>query len=185
MGGPYDALPFPRGQKYSQGVGSPQITLDANFGASIAGNVYRVRDEYGEGRVKLLRAVQNRSGATITTTHRCIPFITTDYDDFGKNVDDVMGAAGDVCKPIDDAYAESFTVAEYDIFYVVEKGVTKVNKPTSGGSGHVALTALYADGDGKVTESTAGIGYIVGRAVKAAEDSDTYEYVDVDEGLGW
>ncbi len=184
MGGPYDALPFPRVQSYGQGVSSTIVTIDATFGKNLSGNIYRIRDENAEGSVKLLRVVRNGTGSALTTTHKCVGFAIAAVGEFGRKAVTIV-AAGDPCKPIDDAYSESYSVPSNDLFYVIEKGLTYVNKPTAGGSAITGLGVCYADSDGKATPNTAGLGFVFGRAATTSVDGDTTQLVEVTEGLNY
>jgi hypothetical protein len=184
MGGPYDALPFPRGQSYGQGISSTLVTIDATFGKSLVGNLYRIRDEYAEGNYKILRVVKNASGSALTTTHRFVGFLTSASGYFGRFATTSV-SAGDPVKPIDDAYDVAYSVPANDLFYVVEQGFCKVGKPVTGGSFITAPAPVYTNSSGLAVGTPSGANFVAGRAAITSLDATTEQLIEVEEGLGY
>lgn len=131
-------LPFDVGTTY---FGGDSNLISASVGVGLEGKTYDVNDTtsgLGSGAYKRLRVVRNmgttrlnaslgvRFGATANWLGRKVRGYTTATTDFGMGVDDAL----------------TTSVAQYDLFYVVEQGPFKgqFSKPTTS-------TVAIASGD--------------------------------------
>lgn len=167
----YPQLPFPRGTTYSQGAFTPTAT----DGLQIEGQVYTVWDDDFDMPVKL-RVVRNMTGSTLTlTAGKLIGFKdgSGTFANLGKHAY-ALAADGEPAKPIDGAYAATATAAAYDLFYVVEEGPCVVLKiAASSGQAITAGAKVYGDSSTSKVDATVSSGAAVGRAMEAAESTDT------------
>ena len=90
----------------------------------------------------------------------------------------IADTAGAVCSPVDDEYAATFDVDQYDIFYVVERGFCDLLPESDVDAGDAV--ACYTNGN--VKQATAGQ-YIVGIAQESYSDATTDVKVYVTGGL--
>lgn len=112
-------LPFPRGKTACGGV----LTADATIFKNLEGKVFEVPDtQHKYGSPVKLRVVRNASGSAITVTKGKLYKFATGAGETGGQIAGLNTTAGGVCKPIDDAYAASFSIPANDLFYVVEAG---------------------------------------------------------------
>lgn len=153
------ALPFRRGSTYKDGS---SLTMSATVGEAIVGRVYKTTDS--DGKDLWLRAV--RADAALTNIGgNCVEY-TTGYT--GTNVASIADTAGAVCSPVDDAYASTDDIEQYDIFYVVDKGFVDVFAESDVDAGDAV--ACYTDGD--VKQATAGQ-YVIGIAQESYAAAST------------
>lgn len=153
------ALPFQRGSTYKDGS---TLTLTSSTGEAIVGRVYKTVDS--DGKDLWLRAV--RADAALTDIGgNCVEY-TAGYT--GTNVAAISDTAGAVCSPVDDAYASTFDVAQYDIFYVVERGYCDLLPESDVDAGDAV--SCYTNGN--VKQTTAGQ-YVVGIAQESYSDATT------------
>jgi len=115
-------LPFPRGKTLGDGV----CDLSSTFGQEYWGQTYEDFDRYAfsnspKAHVIRLRAVQcNQSGGLDFSTDTLAVL-----DSAGEKISDAGGAGIDgtqIVKPVDRAM-NGATVSQYDVCYVVDKGV--------------------------------------------------------------
>jgi hypothetical protein len=127
--------------------------------------------------------VKNDSGAAITSARKFYKFATTDALDFGRRIADVNDSAGGVCKPMDDAYVVGTSIADDDLFYVVEAGPCYVNTEASS----VSLSAggaVVSDASGLVDGAAPAAGnYICGRIDADCTTTSTAVVIHVEAGL--
>lgn len=175
-------LPFPRGKTYADSV---VIMTDADVNR-LEGRVFEVPDTiHGTGMKVKLRVVKNDSAGAITVARRLMKF-STDAKDFGRRVAGYASVRGQICKPLDDMYAEKGvgTIADDDLFYVVEGGPCKVNT----GSGSISLAAqapVCTDASGYIDGTKAHAGFAAFGVLDAASTStSTATLVYVNEGFG-
>ena len=163
------ALPFRRGSTYKDGS---NMTLASDTAESILGTVYETRDSLF--RPLLLRVV--RADAALTNIGgKCVEYTSALL---GTNASEVANTAGAIVSPVDDAYASTFDVDQYDLFYVVEKGFVDVlmqsdvdiNDPV----------AVYTNGG--VAEATADQ-YVIGMAQEDYVDATTASRIYVNGDL--
>ncbi len=177
-------LPFPRGQAYSDaGV----VTMTDTLANDLLGRIFRTKDTvHGTGEEILLRVVKNDTGAAIVVANedRALQrFSTIDLHDFGRKIAGEANAAGIVCKPIDDAYPDNFSIPDDDLFYVVERGpcyCTSDGTATSLNAGD----GVSSGADGQLNGVPAAAGhYVVGMISEDADAVDTQVVVVIQEGL--
>jgi len=172
MGYPGLGLPFARGETYSDGG---LVTMDATVGEHLLGKVYETTDS--SGRLLKLRCVRadaaltNVGGKTVSYTAGKV----------GRNVDALCDSDGEICSTVDDEYATTKDITQYDIFYVVEEGDVIVSAE-SGISAAGVKCMGYAAND-NVTAATAG-SYVLGYANEALSATTTgYASIHVCGGL--
>jgi len=144
------SLPFRRGSTYKDGS---DLTLSSTVGEAIVGRVYKTVDD--DGKDLWLRAV--RADAALTDVGGKAVSYTS--GNLGKNVDALCNSSGEICSIVDDAYATTDDIEQYDIFYVVEEGDVDAAAESDVNAAGVAVMG-YATSD-SVTTATAGL-YIVG-----------------------
>ena len=146
-------LPFRRGSVYSDGS---TLTMSATVAESILGRIYKTTDS--DGKDLYLRAVRADAALTNIGGH-CVEY-TAGYT--GTNVAGIADTAGAIGSAVDDAYASTFDVAQYDIFYVVEEGYCELFAESDVAAGDPVM--LYSNGH--VASTTAG-SYSLGTAQEA------------------
>lgn len=152
------ALPFRRGSTYKDGS---TLTLSSTVGEAIVGRVYKTTDSNGKDlwlrAVRADAALTNVGGKPVSYTSGAL----------GKNVDALTDADGEICSIVDDAYATTFDVEQYDIFYVVEQGDVDAACETDVNAAGINLMC-DASGD-NIKTATAGY-YIVAVSNEAVSD---------------
>ena len=187
-------LPFPLGQTYSQGVGTPAAT----DGADLEGKEYWVESiapanagetvkQYLTGRPKKVRIVRNESGGTLAG--KLLAKMKTDGSakEFMSQVMGLAGTVGEHCYPIDEFLVS--TVPNHDLFYIVIEGPAKV---TTAGAGDTNIavgnyvipstSGTVIDQDTTVAAGSATFNQIqgaVGRCVTAVNGTATDFYIEV------
>lgn len=125
-------LPFERGGTFggASGMTLANVNLDKLVGATFV-----VPDtEHNTGSEVVLRLVKNDSGSAITFDNQIVRF-GTDAGDFGRYVDGTTNLGGMVGLPIDDAYSASYSIADNDYFYLVQRGPCTVRTNSSSFTG--------------------------------------------------
>jgi hypothetical protein len=179
------ALPFPRGETYSQGR---TALLDANFGSHLIGKLFYSADtEHSTNEGVVLRVVKLEAAVTIPGTaaaplHKLYAFGTT-AKDFGRTLTGALAAAGVICKPLDDAYAGAQVLPQYDLAYVIDEGPCNITT----GATAVSLAqhaAVSSDAVGCVAaDATTSGQYVVGVIDEASTAESTEVLVHVVGGL--
>ncbi len=152
-------LPFPRGKTYADRV----VTMGDLTAQNLEGTIHEVEDTvHGTGEKVFLRIVKNDSGSAITAARKLFYF-AVGAKDLGRRIAGLTFAAGQLCKPLDDAYPVGFSIPDNDLFYVIEKGLcTILLEPVA-----VALAqgdAVTCDTQGFLDGAVAGAGeYVVGQ----------------------
>lgn len=152
-----NGLPFPRGQTYGDGT----LTLTSSIGEHLLGRVYKTTDSSGRDLwlrvVRADSALTNVGGKTVSYTSGKV----------GKNVDALTNAAGEIASIVDDEYATTYDISQYDLFYVVEEGdVDAAADSTVNAAGQ----AVMAEGSGDdVIVATAG-SFVIGVSNEAVAD---------------
>jgi hypothetical protein len=175
-------LPFPRGSTFSD-KGGNGIALDDNTYSHLEGQIFETEDTvHGTGTKVKLRVVKNDTGNDITVAKKFCKF-STDALDFGRRIGKFpANAAGAIVKPLDDAYVDSTTIPEDDLFYVVEAGPCEV-LPEATITTAAAGKACCTDKDGLVDGAVCPEGsYAVGVLDTTPEGNKTV-VVWVNEGL--
>jgi len=151
-------LPFPRGSTYKD-LGN--VTLASTIGAGILGKCFETVDD--SNRPLVLRAVMadaaltNVGGKTVSYAAGKI----------GSNVDALANSDGEVSSIIDDAYATTFDVDQYDIFYVVEEGYVDAScEATVNAAGISVMADASTDNCNNVTAGS----YVIGVSTEAVSD---------------
>jgi hypothetical protein len=178
---PEKTLPFPRGGTYLDGV----VTGSDTLASHLEGKLYEVDDTvHGTGHKVILRCVKNDTGSAITIARSFAKFSTTSQYDFGRRVGTFPNdTAGGVCKPMDDAYTVGNTIADDDLFYVVEEGPCWVTSEATTYN-ITAGDALASDASGLVNGAAAAAGeYVVGTADLQGTAESTAVVVHVAGGL--
>ena len=124
--GKFENLPFARGETYFAGDTN---TATSTIGDKLLGQEYIVTDQtHGTNLPIRLRVVQNLSNASILTGRGVTLSTGASY---GKSVTGYGGAQGAVgILPVDDAYTDTYSIINNDIFYVVVDGPVHVKAPT-------------------------------------------------------
>ena len=165
-------LPFQRGTTFSQagkdGTGA-MVTLSDTIAKNLEGRLYQVPDTiHNTGHFITLRIVKNDSGATMAVARKFLTFTTASVSDWGRRVLAIAGDnQGERCKPMDDAYfygtentsthAVMTTIADDDLFYVVEEGPCLVETASDSELGAADQgIPVTTDGDGRVELAVAG-----------------------------
>jgi hypothetical protein len=174
-------LPFPRGETLEEGNTN---LLGATSNDQLLGKKFLATDTvHGTGEDVVVMAVKNDSGSAITTEHRCVEFDSTALDLFRK-VSGYCDSGGGLALPIDDAYADSTSLADHAIFYVVVKGPCYVKTEASAVS-LGAGAAVTVDGSGYLEGAAPGANnFILGRLDAAATTTSTNVVVHVDTLVG-
>ena len=178
-----DSLPFPRGQAYSD---AGAVTMTDTLANDLLGRIFKVKDTvHGTGEEVLLRAVKNDTDAAIVVANedRALQKFAVGALDFGRKIAGDASVAGSICKPIDDAYPDNFSIPDDDVFYVVERGPCYCTT----GAADVGLTAgdavsTHTDGKLRATPAAAGE-YVVGTIDATTVAEDTQVVVHIREGL--
>ncbi|MFZ5832397.1 MAG: hypothetical protein ACOY3P_20110 [Planctomycetota bacterium] len=176
-------LPFPRGQTWSY-FGKAGVTVPDTDANQLMGQLFTVDDTiHDSGKDVTLRLVRNDSGAAITVARRCCGFAGVDAEEYGGAVDGYVGAAGEVGKPIDDAYPVGTVIPANDYFYVVDAGPCKVK--TSASTVNLAVhSAVTVDASGYVGGSKPTVDQAVLGVIDAAStDEATEVLIYVEPGL--
>lgn len=179
---PNDNLVFPRGSTFDQDVGDSN--LSATRASELLGQIFESDDtENDTGERILLRLVQNNSGGVITVARKLYYFGTGGLLEWGRKIDGEAFQAGMVCKPMDDAYPVGKEILANDYFYVVERGLCKVQlEPTT-----VALSAgdaIATDAQGFVNGAVAAAGeYVVGQIMVDAAVASVIALFRINSGL--
>jgi len=194
------ALPFPRGSTYSdakRGANSLVTLSDSGPASNLEGKLYQVKDTiHNTGIPVILRVVKNDSGGDLAVARKWLSFrlsnAATTPGDWGRRVDGVAGTGGEPCKPMDDAYyygtedtsqgGLETTIAQYDLFYVVEAGPCLVEGQTgvAAGSAGDAVQMAGAGRNGKAAAADT----VVATYLKDGTTSEvTAELVNVHFGL--
>ena len=169
MGMKEHALPFPRGQTMGDGV----LTLTDTYRDSLEGRLFTVPDTVNAtGMEVTLRVVKNDTGSAITVARDLCQFSVATAKDFGRRIDSHGSActAGDISKPMDDAYTVAQSIPDDDLFYVVDEGPCQIRTESSSCS-LTAQDAVAADGDGRINGAAAA----AGEAVVGVIDATTAE----------
>ena len=163
------ALPFRRGSTYKDGS---DLTLASDTAESILGTVYETRDS--DHRPLFLRVV--RADAALTNIGgKCVEYTSALL---GTNASTLCDTAGAIVSPVDDAYASTYDIAIYDLFYVVEKGFVDVLMESDVDAGDPV--AAYTNGG--VKQATADQ-YVIGIAQEDYVDATTASRVYVNGNL--
>lgn len=154
-------LPFERGGTFG---GASGMTLANVNIEKLVGATFVVPDtEHGTGAEVVLRLVKNDSGSAISAGNQLLRF-GTDAGDFGRYVDGTTNQGGMVCLPIDDAYSDSYSIADNDYFYVVQRGPCKCLTASSSFS-CIAGEPLMCNTAGALnTETANAYAFILGTA---------------------
>ena len=150
-------LPFPRGETYGQGG----LTLSATNGAHLDGKIVETIDD--SGNVLKLRIVCADAALT-DVGGKCVSFTSGSV---GKNVNALTDADGEIAAIVDDAYATTDDIEQYDRFYVVEEGDVDAVADATVNAAEIAVMA-DASGDGVIT-ATAGK-FVIGVSNEAVSD---------------
>ena len=139
-------LPFERGATYFG-----DQTPDATVAVHLEGKRFLHPDTVnGRGPDVVLRVVRNVKGSAITVTQGLGYAAGTAKT--GTEVDGAVDAISDISYIIDDAYPASFSIADDDLFYVVEEGVVQ----GLSGADWVANDKLAFNSSGKLVTASAG-----------------------------
>jgi hypothetical protein len=175
-------LPFPRGRTYGDNV----VTLDDDSASHLEGQIFEVEDTvHGTGRKVLLRCVKNDTGAAITidTSRRLLQRFSENALDFGRRVAGNTDQAGDICKPMDDAYPNGTSIPDNDLFYLVDGGPCYCTTEAAAVS-LLAHDSVAADSSGRINGAVAAAGeFIIGQIDAATQLTDTQVVVHVNAGL--
>lgn len=145
-------LPFERGGTYGGASGMTMSSVDIK---KLVGATFVVPDdEHGTGAEVVLRLVKNDSGSAITFDNQIVRF-GTDSLDFGRYVDGTTNVNGMIGLPIDDAYTDSYSIADDDYFYVVQKGPCTIRTNASSFAG-IAGEPVTPDSAGALFGTRAG-----------------------------
>ncbi len=171
-------LPFARGKTMCDG----EVTPTTSIFDEVCGNIFQVKDTVnGTGQPVFLRAVRNTIGGNITVTRALYSF-DADSLDYGCEIDALAGA-GDVCKPLDDAYTVGQTILENDICYVVEEGPCSILTGASSVSLN-AQDAVSSEASGQLSDAVAAAGeFVVGTIDQDTEAENTAVVVHVKGGI--
>tara|TARA_Y100000310_G_scaffold343824_1_gene453307 strand:- start:1297 stop:1824 length:528 start_codon:yes stop_codon:yes gene_type:complete len=143
-------LPFPRGSTYAD-LGA--LTLAADSGDGIVGQLCHTVDS--SNRPLVLRVVQadnaltDVGGRPVSYTSGLI----------GRNVDALCNADGEVSSIIDDAYATTYDISQYDLFYVVHSGYVNA---AAGSDVNAAGIAVSADASSDDVQTAAAGEFVIG-----------------------
>ena len=173
-------LPFPRGSTWSDGSGQ---TLSDTTASDLEGKLYVVPDTvHGTGRHVVLRCVKNDSSGDITAARKLYSFSVGALD-VGGRIDGIAGSAGELCKPLDDAYTVGMTIPDDDLFYVVDEGPCYVTSEASTYN-ITAQDAVANDTSGLVNGAKAAAGeYPFGVADQSSTDESTSVVIWINAGL--
>ena len=179
-------LPFPRGRT-SCDFGLAGLTVSDTSLDELEGKTYEVLDDtHGTNSMVTLIVLKNDTGAAITPDNELYGF-GTDAGDFGRCVDAVTAAQGQVCVPIDDAYGSDTAgdagpnIPSDSLFYGVLKGPCYIKS----GAANMALSAhdaVTCDAAGCLDDVAAAAGdFVIGVVdqAQAAEDAQTLVHVDI------
>lgn len=173
-------LPFPRGMTYED---SGFVTPGDTKFEHLEGQIYECEDTvHGTGRTILLRVVKNDT-TDITVARKFMKFSSSSAKDFGGRIAGYCTVAGQLCKPLDDAYTVGQILPAGEHFYVIEEGYVNVN--TNAGS--ISLDsgdAVATTADGRIYGSKAFAGqYIAGVADMPMSTANTASRIWVDRGF--
>ncbi len=172
MGFADNVLPFSRGSTMADK--SALLSLGDDTYNDLEGRCYVVPDtENGTGEPVVLRCVKNDTGSAITVTHDFYRY-STGAKDWGRRIGAVCDSAGEVGKPMDDAYVVGATIPDDDLFYVVESGPCTVRPETSS----VSLSGgdpIATDLSGRANGAAAAAGEAVLATIDAACTTATTE----------
>ncbi len=164
-------LPFPRGTTFSQAAGNglnPLVTLTDTIAKNLEGRTFQVPDTiHNTGHFITLRVVKaDVSGGTGIPVERHLQkFSSVAPEDWGRRIAGVATEDGtDVCKPLDDAYyygtentathQVQTTIADQDLFYVIEEGPCHILADTTKFA--VGGAAAPSSSDGLASVAAAG-----------------------------
>jgi len=142
-------LPFPRSETYSdRGV----VTMNDTAYSHLEGMIVTVPDTiHNTLRETKLRVVKNDSGAAITVGRKMMAFSTTSVGDIGGRVSGIADTAGQVAKPLDDAYIGKLTsIPDNDLFYVGEAGLFDCLSTTTGVDDSIRGVPVSVAGNAKI-----------------------------------
>ena len=165
MGYAPKCLPWPRGETMNE---SGWLTLTSTTLDEVLGLIFETTDD--NGRELKLRVV--RADAALTDVGRKAVSYTAGK--VGRNVDALCDTDGEICSIVDDAYATTKDIAQYDAFYVVEEGdVLAIAESAVNAAGVKVMGKASAD---DVTVATAG-SYIIGFANDAVSSGSASIHV--------
>lgn len=109
-------LPFPYGSTY---FGGRSDLISQTDGVNLEGSTYEIEDpNYGTNARVRLRVVRNMGSVRIKASHGVRFGATANW--VGRKIRGYTASSGDLGLAVDDALTTS--VAQYDLFYVVEQG---------------------------------------------------------------
>lgn len=177
-----EVLPFPRGSTWSDWDSS----VTAGSGEGLVGRTFVTKDtEHSTNVPVTVRVVRNDSGGSITTAKKCLGFGTA-AKDFGRNVKaQASVAAGEVCKPMDDAMTADKSIVANDLFYVVEEGPCYIVHTSTAASISQHANVTVAAGGTLGAAEAGDTEFIIGILDEAATtgDADSNGLVWVKKGL--
>ena len=167
-----NVLPFSRGSTHA--ANSAKLSLGDKTYDHLEGRCYFAPDtENNTGERVVLRVVKNDTGSGITVTHDFYRY-STGAKDWGRRIGAVCDSAGEVGKPMDDAYEVGATIPDDDLFYVVESGPCTV-RPESSSVNLSAGDAIATDASGRANGAKAAAGEAVLATIDAACTTATTE----------
>ena len=157
--------------------------MTATMASHLEGKIYEVEDTvHDTGTKVLLRCVRNDSGSAITVARQYCGFDNGALE-FGGSCDGYAASAGEICKPMDDAYTAGVSIPSLDLFWLLEEGPCTVVNETSS----VSLTAhesVATDAAGATNGAAAAAGeFAVGVIDQDQDTADAEAVVWVERGL--
>ncbi len=194
-------LPFPRGTTYSQcNSGGTQglVTMADATAHELEGRTYQVRDTiHKTGLWITLRIVKNDQTTSLQKLSRkLVGFTSSSAGDFGRRCGPFAATAGQLAKPIDDAYyygtegtnqsSVQNSCTALDLYYVVDEGPCRV-ETTSGVAAIAAGDPAAVDTEDGMAREAADSNYPFGIAMEAGDTAAmTATLYYVSSGLhGW
>jgi hypothetical protein len=187
----FEEPPFARGETFFGGD-----TIDISDLTNIGGEAYEGREYIVEdtlhqsGAHLVLRVVRNMSATAVLKKQTLIPSTVADYGHRRTIGPQTVAAA---LSYIADELLPAAGVPQYDLFYVVMEGPTKVTSP-DGGSAITMLAPVVSAATGRVevqdlTGATATLGGMVmnglGRALEALTSGQTATDLLIYANIKW